>query len=185
MEPLAHSFAAVAILGSVAAAGVSAAAGPVRAFVLGASTKWRFLQPAHQVKSQRTSDINRLTSAIASMSSTQYAVVTGPIVSSGAVSSHPPRRCAFSHTFTTLTPWRPLHGAGRWCVSSSRPVPSWRQGFPPRFVCSLRHCFLPRAPAPRAQARRPLSTMSCPAGLAWSTPASPLLPRWTRSPRTR
>lgn len=74
--------ASVAVLLSPAAAaglGVLPRAGPMRAFVLGISTKLPFMRPAC-ITSQRIVERNALSAAVKAQSMSQYVVVTGPKV---------------------------------------------------------------------------------------------------------
>jgi hypothetical protein len=62
-----------------AALGVLPRAGPMRALVLGVSSKWGFLRPAFTM-SQRAQDCEALKKAIYAQSAEQYIVVMGPKV---------------------------------------------------------------------------------------------------------
>jgi hypothetical protein len=73
--------AVTAAVAAPTAAGLGALprAGPLRALVLGASTKLPFLRPAH-ITSQRVEECKALAAAVKAQSTSQYIVVTGPKV---------------------------------------------------------------------------------------------------------
>lgn len=136
LESLAHIAnigVSIATLLAPAAAGLGALprAGPLRALVLGASTKLPFLRPSF-IASQRTEDRLALAAAAKAQSQSQYVVVTGPkvrklpdrLAHAHFYAAEPPlpakSRCPCSSPFTPV-----LQGIGE--LSSAANAPSHAQ----------------------------------------------------------
>lgn len=154
--------ASVAAIFAPAAAGLGMIprAGPLRALVLGVSSKWR--RPV--LVSQRTADCLSLKTAIGAISTTQYVVVVGPKVS-GKTDPPAPTLCSLARArsplFRAFVLWPQCF---RRASVRSRTTSQWTADFPRRLLRFLHivpvplHGLTCTAFVPYPQARQLLST---------------------------